>query len=198
MALRARSLGRLQSNRTALLVSDVQERFRSILHCFNAVAGSSALLCEGASSLNLPVLVTEQAPEKLGRTVDEVHSCLPSFSHRPLPKHSFSMLTHGTLAELRQHINVDQVILCGLETHVCVLQSALDLLSHEYEVHVAADATSSQRESDRSIALNRMMQSGVFVSSSEAILMQLVGGADSETFKPISKLLKKERDTIGM
>lgn len=114
--------------------------------------------------------------------------------HKMVAKTLFSMIT----PEVEEHLtkalpHVKQVLLLGIETHVCVLQTALDLLSKGYEVHLLVDGVSSQRESDRAIALQRLVQAGVLLSSSEMALFQLAGDAKAPAFKTISELVKAER-----
>lgn len=185
---------------TLFMLTDVQERFRGVLHAFDAVSDGCALLASAATPLGAPVLATEQVPAKLGKTVEEVHDKLPAHA-KIFQKSSFSVMNEEMKKQMETDLpNVDRVVLAGLETHVCVQQTAFDLLQLGYTVHLAADATSSQRVADRSLSVMNMCQSGVVVTSCESVLMELVGSADADSFKPVSKLLKEysNRTTLGL
>lgn len=213
----ARSLGQLLPKQSALFVCDIQDRFRTNIKGFPTVISTARRLIKGSMALQLPIVVTEQYPKALGHTVVELVEVLPpAYTTTPLPsmqgqqgreaapaaqshhavfsKTLFSMWTPEVQAHMTQALpHVKQVVLLGIEAHVCVLQTALDLLARGYEVHVVVDGVSSQREVDRAVALQRLAQSGVFLASSEMVLFQLAGDAKAPGFKAISELAKEER-----
>lgn len=196
----ARALGRLDPERAATFVCDTQERFKSVVHRFGAMAGACNLLAKGSEQVNVPVVATEQVPDKLGNLVEEVSSALPQGTP-VFPKKQFSMWVPEVKSNLvKRHPGADQILLSGLEAHVCILQSALDLMADGYEVHVVVDAVSSQRPEERSVALNRLSQSGAFLCTAEMALLQLIRGADSDSFKPINRLLRDahQAESLGM
>lgn len=131
----------------------------------------------------MPVIVTEQYPKALGKTVPE----LDITNAHKWEKMTFSMISPDVLAVLEKN-KTKSVLLVGIEAHVCVLQTALDLIENNYEVHVIADGVSSQRPSDRFSALERMRQSGAFVTTSESAVFQLMTSANHPAFK--GKLFK--------
>ena len=108
-------------------------------------------------------------------------------------KTQFSMCVPEVLDMFSRHSAISQVLLCGIEAHVCVLQTALDLLDKGYEVHVVVDGVSSQRPADRAVGLSRMAQSGAFLTTSEMVLFQLLKDATHPDFKEISALVKEAR-----
>eukprot|EP00274_Cyanoptyche_gloeocystis_P008114 CAMPEP_0196661558 /NCGR_PEP_ID=MMETSP1086-20130531/44862_1 /TAXON_ID=77921 /ORGANISM="Cyanoptyche gloeocystis , Strain SAG4.97" /LENGTH=158 /DNA_ID=CAMNT_0041996509 /DNA_START=186 /DNA_END=662 /DNA_ORIENTATION=+ len=142
-------------------------------------------MVQAARVLNIPVLATEQNPSRLGKTVSEVDVTGVEVFEKKL----FSMLIPPLEDRLKQ-LNVKQAVLFGIESHVCVLQTSLDLLEKGYEVHLVTDGVSSQRPFDRQIAIERLKTAGVFLTTSESALFQLIQSADHAKFKEISALVK--------
>lgn len=172
---------RLEAGRACLVVVDVQEAFRRY-HCFSRVAANAAKLLVAARLLGLPRIVTEQYPQGLGRTVPEVGLD----GEQPLPKRSFS----AARAEGFSLGGRDQVVLCGLETHVCVGQTVLDLLGQGVGVYLIADAVGSRHRIDHLFGLRRLAAAGATVTTTEAVLFELLEGADHPQFKAIQGLVK--------
>lgn len=173
----------LERERAALVVIDVQEAFRGAVGEFDAVAASTATLVQGAQTLGIPILVTEQYPRGLGDTVPEVAEHLEGIAR--LEKVVFS----ACRAEGFDLQGRDQALVCGIETHVCVSQTAHDLLDRDVEVHVATDAVSSRSAANRRLGLSKMERSGAILSSVETALFELVGRAGTEEFKSVQKLV---------
>jgi nicotinamidase-related amidase len=175
----------LQRNRTALVVVDVQEAFRPAVRRFERVAANVATLVEGAKALEVPIVVTEQYPRGLGSTVPEVTEHLPEGT-QPLEKVCFSAAqADGFDLGAR-----DQVLICGIETHVCVSQTAHDLLDRGLQVHIARDAVSSRTKENLDLGLRKMEDSGAILTSVEMALFELVGAAGSPEFKTVQALVK--------
>lgn len=174
----------LDRDRAALVVVDVQEAFRKAVLDFERVASETARLVEGAKVLGIPTVVTEQYPKGLGATVPEVADHLDGVE--PLPKVCFSAAD----AEGFDLGGRDQALLCGIEAHVCVSQTAHALLDRGVEVHVARDAVSSRTAENRDLGLHKMEGSGAVVTSVETALFELVGAAGSPEFKRIQELVK--------
>ncbi|PSC73207.1 Isochorismatase domain-containing 2 [Micractinium conductrix] len=187
-----RSVGRLPPDETALLVCDVQERFRPVISGFPAVVDTSRRMLRAASALQLPVIVTEQYPKALGNTVEELQPHIPPGSP-VVAKTLFSMCTDEVNAALEGLPAVKKVLIVGIETHVCVLQTCLDLLERGYEVHIVVDGVSSQRLGDRSVALQRLAQAGAFLATSEMVMFQMMRNTGHPAFKAVSALCKEER-----
>jgi nicotinamidase-related amidase len=174
----------LDRGRAALVVVDVQEAFRPAVLDFDRVAGASATLVRAARILDLPVIVTQQYPKGLGQTVPEVGEHLDGIE--PLDKVSFSAAAaDGFDLEGR-----DQALLCGIESHVCVSQTAHDLLDRGVEVHVARDAVTSRSEENRELGLHKMEGSGAVLTSVETALFELLGAAGTDEFKQVQGLIK--------
>jgi nicotinamidase-related amidase len=179
------SAGKLDRERAALVVVDVQEAFREAIPNFDRVAAASATLVEGAEALGLPIVVSEQYPKGLGATVPEVADHLPD-SVAPVEKVSFS----ATGADGFDLEGRDQALVCGIETHVCVSQTVLDLLESGIEVHVVGDAVGSRTEANRELGLHKAERSGAVLTSVETALFELLGSSDAPEFKQVQGLIK--------
>jgi nicotinamidase-related amidase len=176
--------GRLDPKRAALVVVDVQEGFRPAIPGFERIAAATATLIRGAEEIGIPVVATEQYPKGLGETVPEVAEAFPE-GVEPLEKLEFA----ASDAEGFDLAGRDQVLLCGVETHVCVNQTALDLIGQGVEVHVAEDAVGSRFDENKRIGLNKMEQAGAVMSSVETALFELLRRAGSDEFKAVQKLI---------
>jgi nicotinamidase-related amidase len=174
----------LDRGRTALVVVDVQEAFRPAVLDFERTAANVAKLAKGAKILGVPIVATEQYPRGLGSTVPEVAGELEGVE--PLEKVCFS----AAAAEGFDLGGRDQALVCGIETHVCVSQTAHDLLDRGVEVHVARDAVTSRSEENRELGLHKMEGSGAVVTSVETALFELLGAADSDEFKQVQGLIR--------
>ena len=170
----------LDRERAALVVVDVQEAFRPAVQDFDAVVENTRRLMEGARILGVPAIVTEQYPKGLGRTVEELGPV------EAVEKTCFS----AARAEGFELDGRDQAIVCGIETHVCVSQTAHDLLERGVEVHVASDAVTSRTTPNKQVGLHKMEQSGAIVTSVETALFELLGAAGTEEFKEVQRLVK--------
>lgn len=175
---------KLDADRAALLVVDVQEAFRKAIVDFEAVAAATATLVRGAKVLDVPIVVTEQYPQGLGSTVPEIAEVLPA-GLEPIAKTAFS----ATEADGFDLAARDQVIVCGIETHVCVNQSVLGLLGSGAQVHVAADAVGSRTEASRELGLGKAERAGAWLTSVEMALFELLGRAGGDRFKKIQGLV---------
>lgn len=178
-------------NRSALLIVDVQQRLVPAMP--PAVAASvirnTCILVEVAREFSLPLLVTEQYPKGLGPTIPEIASILPTGSS-PFQKVAFSCCAAPGFMSILDGLGDRDVILCGMETHVCVLQTALDLRAVGRRVYLASDATCSRAKSNWRTGLDLMREAGVVIGSTEIFAFGLLGAAGSEVFKCISKLVK--------
>ncbi len=175
-------MGLLSAQRASLVVVDVQEGFRAY-ECFDSVAAACAKLVRAAEILRLPMLVSEQYPKGLGRTASEVGL---GEGQGVLEKTVFSAVrAEGfELGEGR-----DQALVCGIETHVCVSQTAHDLLARGVQVHVAADAVGSRHRLDWERGLDRLREAGAVVSTVESALFELLERAGTPEFKAVQRLI---------
>ena len=172
---------------TALLVIDVQERLMPVIFEKEKLFDNVNKLLRGAEILGLETLVTEQYPKGLGNTCKEIQ-----LGENPniVEKVCFSSMLSEPVSDWLKLSNVKSLIICGVESHICVLKSTLDALAQGYQVHVVADAVSSRTVENKQIALERMRQAGAFITSVEMILFMLLDQAGTDEFKAISKLIK--------
>ena len=178
------SVAKLDRGRAALVVVDVQEGFRKAIPGFDGIAAATSTLVRGAEAIGIPIVVTEQYPKGLGATVPEVAEHLPADTE-PLPKTVFS----AAAAEGFDLGGRGQAIVCGIETHVCVNQTVLDLLDRGLEVHVVADAVGSRSEANRELGLAKAEHAGAWLTSVETALFELLGEAGSDEFKSVQRLV---------
>ncbi|HJQ34121.1 MAG TPA: hydrolase [Pyrinomonadaceae bacterium] len=179
----------LELGRAALAVIDVQESFRPHIPDFGGLAARVALVTRAVRLLGVPVVVTEQYPKGLGRTVDEIRAALPE-EFEPIEKTAFSSCGAQTFVARLEEAGARQVLLCGIEAHVCVNQTAHDLLARGYQVHLLTDCISSRTAENRQAGLDKMQRSGALPSSTELALFELMRDARHEQFKAIQKLIK--------
>jgi nicotinamidase-related amidase len=179
---------KLDRARTALVVVDVQEAFRTAVLDFEQVARNAGILVQAARTLDLPVLVTEQYPKGLGATVPEVAEHLNGVG--PLEKLAFSAVDAAGFESGLGDGGRDQVLLCGIESHVCVNQTAADLLAGGRDVHVAVDGVTSRTERNRDLGLHKMEQAGATLTSVETALFELLRVAGTPEFKEVQRLIK--------
>jgi len=182
-------MANLESERSALVVVDMQERFRELIHEMPAVIAGCSRLIRFCARLEIPVLVTEQYPAGLGRTVAELKEVLPE--HTPLEKVTFSCCGDEGFARAVQALGREQFVVCGIETHVCVYQTVRDLLASGHPVAVAADAVSSRRIRDRDTGLARLRDLGAQIMTVEMILFEILGRAGTPDFKRVADILKE-------
>ena len=183
----------MQAGRSQLLVIDVQGRLVPAMQDSDAVVGTCAFLGKMAGLSGVPVLITEQYPKGLGPTVIEVLSACA----KPVvvEKTAFSAAQEkkaiDKLRTKRSSQGRDQIVLCGLEAHVCVLQTALDLKALGFQVFLVADATSSRRIGSRDVALSRLAHAGVVPVTSEMVAFEWTGDAKAKTFKTMSAMIRE-------
>jgi nicotinamidase-related amidase len=178
----------LSAKDAALLIIDVQESFRKQLKDLDLLTRNITILAEAAKILKVPVFVTEQYPQGLGKTIAEISACLGE--HKYFEKTAFSCcqatgFMQGLEAEGRK-----QVIVCGIEAHVCVEQTVHELLNQDYSVHVVKDAIASRFERNRDIAWEKMITSGAVPSSVEMALFEMLNQSGTEQFKAVQRLVK--------
>lgn len=178
----------LQREKAALLVIDIQERILPVIFEYERVVENTLKLINGFKILSVPIYCTEQYPKGLGPTESKIKSALDSTE--AIQKMTFSCNGAGDLFQDLKRKRIKQVVVCGIESHVCVLQTVLDLLAEEIQVHVAADAVSSRRKFDYEIALRRMESNGAEITLTESVLFELLNVCGTEEFKAISKLVK--------
>lgn len=178
----------VQAENTALLVIDIQDKVIRVVQDPESVIQNAVKLIEGFKILGLPVFATEQYPKGLGETEASIKNSLGD--NLPFQKMSFSCIGAGNLFEILHYRKIKQVVIAGIEAHVCVQQTALDLLANGFQVFLAANACSSRKGDDYKFALERMRAKGVIVTTTEAVLFEILKISGTEDFKHISKLIK--------
>jgi nicotinamidase-related amidase len=181
------SPSRRTAHHGALLVVDMQERLLAAMPHAALATANAVRLARAARELDVLVLATEQNPQRLGPTVAALTGLVPA----PLGKMTFSACGAGPLLEQLHGRGVRHVTLAGVEAHVCVAQTALDLLDMGFAVQVPADAVASRNALDWGIALRRLAAAGAVVTTTEAVLFEWLQTADAPAFKAISRLVKE-------
>jgi nicotinamidase-related amidase len=171
---------------TALLIIDVQEKLVPKILGADALVRNIAFLLDAAGLLGVPVLATEQYPKGLGPTVEPLRRHLPE---RPA-KVGFSSCAVPSLVEQLRRGGRTKVLLAGIETHVCVLHTALDLLALDFKVYVAADAVGGRYALDHELALGRTERAGATLVTVETAVFEWAGGSDHPQFKALSRLVQ--------
>jgi nicotinamidase-related amidase len=173
----------------ALTVIDMQEAFRTKISDFSEVAERIATMVKAADLLQLPVVVTEQYPKGLGHSAPEILEALPA-TIEVIEKTSFSSCGAQPFQSQLKRSWAKQVIVCGIEAHICVNQTVHDLLASGYQVHLLTDCITSRKQSNKEIAIRKMELSGAIPSSLELALFEMLQDAKHEQFKAIQGLIK--------
>jgi nicotinamidase-related amidase len=170
------------------LVIDIQEKLFPVMAEKENLLSSCVKLLEGLGLLGIPTVFTQQYSRGLGQTIKEISALYPSFTY--VEKSTFSCLDEPVYADYLQCSGKTNIVIAGIESHVCVLQTAVDLREKGYNPLVIADCISSRNLAEKQIALNRFMQEGIRVSTVESILFELTRSAATTEFKSISKIIK--------
>lgn len=198
-------LSRLTSSNTSLFICDVQDRFRSLIYKSESLINKCTLLNKACIKLGLPCIVTEQYSKALGKTVPElltdIDKQVANGSYHVLEKKKFSMMTDATWNAFNA-TGSKHVILCGIEAHVCVLQTVLDLTEAGIKVHLVTDAISSQNSNDRETTLIQLRKNDlVTMTTTETVLFEMMRSAEHPNFKEVSALIKeyseKQKEIAG-
>jgi nicotinamidase-related amidase len=181
----------LERDKALLLVIDVQEKLAKVMppERIEQVVRNTRILVEGARELGLPIIATEQYPKGIGPTVEAVRSVLPDDA-APIEKVAFSC---GAVKEVARRLYMScrrQVVVAGMETHICVFQTVRDLVAGGYVPFVARDAVCSRTAENHETGLQLMREAGATISSTEAVVFDLLGAAGTPEFRKISPLMK--------
>jgi len=179
----------LQLTQTALVIIDMQEAFRTQIPGFAEIAERIAVMVAGAKLLQLPIVVTEQYPKGLGHTAAEIKATLPS-GLEMIEKTAFSSCGAQQFVARLEETGATQVLVCGIEAHICVNQTVHDLLERGFQAHLLAGCIGARHPGNRKIALRKMQTSGALLSSIELALFELMRDAKHEQFKAVQGLIK--------
>lgn len=179
---------RLSKNHTAGVIIDVQEKLFPHMHHRESLEKNINILIEGLKILEIPLLVTEQYTKGLGFTIPSVQESIGNQSK--IEKVAFSCCDSPDFMSHLQNMGKTHVVVAGIEAHVCVLQTVVDLLDNGFRVAVVTDCTSGRKQTDKDIALRRIGQEGAMLSTYESVLFELCRYSGTDQFKSISKLVK--------
>lgn len=170
------------------LVIDIQERLFPHIHQHEILLKNTEILIKGLRILDVPILVTEQYRKGLGLTIPPIQAALIEFN--AIEKMAFSCCDNNDFVSSLKILNRKNIIISGIETHVCVLQTVMDLIQQGYQPVVVENCVSSRKENDKTVAIHRMRQSGAVITTYESILFELARISGNDKFKAISKLVK--------
>lgn len=179
---------RILKENTVGLVIDIQERLVPVMEENEQLVENCSKLIQGLQILGLPLLVTQQYTKGLGETIEEIKSVIKDFEY--IEKKDFSCYDEPVVAEKLAYLGARNVIICGIESHVCVLQTAIDLKEAGYNPVVVMDCVSSRSFDDVDLAAERFRFEGIMMTSLESILFELTRSSSAPEFKEISKLVK--------
>lgn len=179
----------LNSENSLVLIIDVQEKLLNAVFNKETLSKKAGIISKTAQILGIPVIVTEQYPKGLGTTVDEVKQALPE-NTQFFEKTSFSALNNPEILDAIKSYNKNQIVIFGIETHICVNQTAAALLELGYEVNVVKDACGSRSEIEYEAGLERMKDNGAHILTTEIALFEWLKGAKNPNFKDVQALIK--------
>jgi nicotinamidase-related amidase len=178
----------LQAEKSVLLLVDVQARLLPSMAEPDGVVERAGILLKAAQALGVPILASEQYPAGLGPTVPALRALLPEGA--VMAKMRFSCAGDPAIADRLQSLRRPQVVLVGIEAHVCVLQTAMDLMARGHAPFVVADAVSSRAPANKEVAIARMREAGITVATTEMVVFEWLGQAGTPVFKTLSKLIR--------
>lgn len=182
-------MAQLNSENSLVLIIDVQEKLLNAVFNKETLSKKAAIISKTAQILGIPVIVTEQYPKGLGNTVDEVKQVLPE-NTQFFEKTSFSALNNPEILDAIKSYNKNQIVIFGIETHICVNQTAAALLELGYEVNVVKDACGSRSDIEYEAGLERMKDNGAHILTTEIALFEWLKGAKNPNFKDVQALIK--------
>jgi len=178
----------LEIDKSCLVLIDLQGKLAQSMYEKDSLFGNVAILVKAAELLEIPILWLQQCPEALGPTIADVVELLGE--RQPLNKTSFSCCGHEPFNRRLLELGRDQVLLCGIEAHVCVYQTAVELLRKGYDVTVVTDAVSSRTLQNKQLAIEQMRAEGIKIGSTEMVLFELLRTADHPRFKQVARLVR--------
>ena len=178
----------LKSKDTMAIVVDVQERMLPVIDCHEELENNCVTLIKGLKLLEIPIIVTQQYTKGLGMTIPSIREGLGCDDY--YEKMSFSVLGEETIVNAIKEQGRNNVFVLGIEAHICVLQTCLDLKEQGYAPYLVVDCIGSRKESNLKMAIQRAVQEGVKLTSYESLLFELMGRSDVEVFRNISRLVK--------
>lgn len=180
----------LSSENTCLVVVDIQEKLLKIMQNREQVVKNSAILVKIAQALDIPILWCQQVPDVLGPTVHDLWGLFTMVGMEAMDKTTFSCCGNEAFMKRLDELKPQTAIVCGIESHVCVFQTVMDLIQHGLYIHVVADAVSSRSNENKQIGLHRMAKEGAVLTSTEMLLFELLRDSKHPNFRELAKLIK--------
>ena len=181
----------IDRNDSTLLVIDIQEKLISKIFEFKSVIDHSKKIVDISSFLKLPIVYSEQYPDGLGKTISSIDDKLKKIKALKIEKTTFSCISNKNDTEMRKIFPKNQIIICGIETHICVLQTSIDLYNKGYEVFVIAEAVGSRDKRHQNLAFERLMRNGISLINYEMLVFELIRDSKDKSFKELSKYITK-------
>lgn len=178
----------LQKEQTGIVMIDPQEKLMAVMGQRDAAINNMVKLLHLARRYELPVLLTEQMPKNIGRTMEQVKSLVPDL--KPIEKVEFDCCTVSEFNQKLESLSLKTIILSGIESHVCVFQTCLSLLERDYRVFVPRDAVDSRTMQNHQTGLELMRQAGAFITSTETVIFQFLKKAGTDDFRAMLKVIK--------
>ncbi|MCX8026811.1 MAG: hydrolase [Thermodesulfovibrionales bacterium] len=178
----------INKDNCALMIIDIQERLADVMKMKESVVTNTLHLVEISKMFGIPIILTEQYPKGLGKTVKEITDALANYN--PLEKITFDCCLNDVIKNAILSVNKSHIIITGMETHICVLQTTLSLLQMGYHCHLVNDAVCSRTKQNWKTGISLMSDAGAVITSTETVLFQILKQAGTEEFKTISRRIK--------
>ena len=179
----------IDRNDSTLLLIDIQEKLIKKIFDFKSVINHSKKIVDVFSFLKLPIVYSEQYPNGLGKTINPIDDKLKKIKALKIEKTTFSCISDKNDTEIRKIFPKNQIIICGIETHICILQTSIDLYNKGYEVFVIDEAVGSRNERHKNLAFDRLIKNGISLINFEMLVFELIRDSKDESFKELSKYI---------
>jgi len=180
----------LVKENTGLIVVDIQGKLARLVHDSSSLISNCEKLIKGVQALELPIIWLEQNPDKLGATVGELSSLLSSSTIKPITKFTFDACQEDQFIQAVSTANVDTWLVCGIEAHICVYQTTMNLIKKGFAVQLIRDCVSSRALENKDLAINKLLNNGVVLTGLEMCLFELIKDCRTSEFKEILGLIK--------
>ena len=179
----------IDRNDSTLLLIDIQEKLIKKIFDFKSIIIHSKKIVDVFSFLKLPIVYSEQYPNGLGKTINPIDDMLRKIKALKIEKTTFSCISDINDNEIRKIFPKNQIIICGIETHICILQTSIDLYNKGYEVFVIDEAVGSRNERHKNLAFDRLIKNGISLINFEMLVFELIRDSKDESFKELSKYI---------
>ncbi len=178
----------IEPGNTALLLIDIQEKLVKVIPNDKTLIFNLKKLVDACSLLGVSIYITEQNPEKLGSTIASI---VPKVKYKSYTKSCFSCINCKNLIKDLRRNKIENILLCGLESHICVLQSSIDLIENNFNIYIISDGIKSRSNFDHEVSIKRLRDSGAIISSTETAIFEICKTSENEHFKSISQIIKR-------